>query len=105
MVKRGDNTKRGDFRFINKVGEIKERAIQVESVNQIIKSVAKTINLPESNNYSGHSLRRGFATTASQKGVSLIDIMRHGRWKSQAIVTEYIESSRGFQKEIFKKIM
>ena len=38
---------------------------------------------PES--YGSHSLRRGGVTTARTKGVSMLDIQKHGRWKSLTV--------------------
>ena len=35
-------------------------------------------------NYSGHSFRRGAATSAKEAGLSDVDIQMLGRWKSDA---------------------
>ena len=35
--------------------------------------------------YSGHSFRKGAANTASQVGITTTDIMKMGRWKSNAV--------------------
>jgi integrase len=35
--------------------------------------------------YGSHSLRRGGVTTARSNGVSMLDIQRHGRWKSLTV--------------------
>ena len=35
--------------------------------------------------YGSHSLRRGGVTAARQNGVSMLDIQRHGRWKSLTV--------------------
>lgn len=42
--------------------------------------------------FTAHSLRRGGATAAANAGVSVEEIMAHGRWKSAA-VREYIKRS------------
>lgn len=42
--------------------------------------------------FSSHSLRRGGATAAYEAGVSLEAIMRHGRWRSSAVLTYVRES-------------
>ena len=44
--------------------------------------------------YSSHSLRRGGATAAYEAGVPLETIMRHGRWRSNAVLTYIKESVR-----------
>ena len=43
---------------------------------------------------SAHSLRRGGATAAYEAGVPLEAIMRHGRWRSSAVLTYVRESVR-----------
>jgi integrase len=44
--------------------------------------------------YSGHSLRRGFATLAAQKGMSMKHLMTHGRWKSVDVALTYMEEAQ-----------
>ena len=44
-------------------------------------------------NYGEHSGRRGGATTASEAGVSWLDLKRHGRWASNSSAQRYIEQS------------
>lgn len=44
-------------------------------------------------NFSGHSLRRGFATTADRSRVSFTDIKRHGRWRHDATCRSYMETT------------
>ena len=41
--------------------------------------------------FSGHSMRSGFATEAYAKGTAELAIMRHGRWKSNAVMRGYVE--------------
>ena len=39
----------------------------------------------EAESYGSHSLRRGGVTTARGNGVSMLDIQKHGRWKSLTV--------------------
>ena len=41
-----------------------------------------------------HSGRRGGATTASEAGVSWLDLKRHGRWASDSSAQKYIENTK-----------
>ena len=84
------------FCQILKGHRITAQAISSNSINKIIKSVAVACELPQAENYSGHSLRRGFATTASQKGASFSSIMRQGRWRHERTVHGYIEEGSRF---------
>lgn len=52
--------------------------------------------LPNAQQYSAHSLRRGFATESARLGSSMPAIQRHGRWKSTKTVVEYIEAEHQF---------
>ena len=47
--------------------------------------------------YSSHSLRRGFATTASQQGASLSSIMQQGRWQHTGTALGYMEEGNRFK--------
>ena len=63
----------------------------------IIKKIAQACQLPNANKFSSHSLRRGFATTASQKGAPFVSIMRHGRWCNESTVLSYIADGQRFE--------
>lgn len=93
------------FRRLLKGSKIAETAITVHSVNQIIKNVATLCHLTEANEYSGHSLRRGFATSATRNGASFNAIMRQGRWKHEGTVYGYIEEGQRFEANAAKMIL
>ena len=69
----------------------KDRLSQ-RSVSRIIERSAELARLE--GRFSSHCLRRGFATFAASKGLSEFQIMRHGRWKSSAVASGYIERSK-----------
>jgi len=62
----------------------------------VVKDGAKAIGLPKWNDYSGHSLRRGFATEAAKRGASLLAIQRQGRWVNIDTMAKYIEEGNCF---------
>ena len=66
------------------------------SVGTILKNVAFAAGLSNAKELSSHSLRRGFATTASRKGASFVSIMRHGRWRHEGTVLGYIGEGQRF---------
>jgi len=84
------------FRRISKTGTVSEAAISGQSVNLILRQLAKASGLPNADQMSVHSLRRGFATESARLGASMPSIQRHGRWKSTKTVVEYIEAGRQF---------
>lgn len=73
------------------------KGLTPKTVSDIIKKHAIESQWPNGQYYSGHSLRRGFATAASQKGASLGAIMRQGRWRHEATVHGYIEEGKHFE--------
>lgn len=84
------------FRSVFK-GTVIARQISSQHINTLMKDMAKACRLPNAESYTGHSLRRGFATTASQKGASLSAIMRQGRWKHADTALGYMEEGQRFQ--------
>jgi len=85
------------FRCMNKRGEVREEALRPGQINRLIQTIAHACQLPEAEKYSSHSLRRGFATTASQKGAPFGAIMRQGRWRHEGTVLGYIEEGKRFE--------
>lgn len=88
------------FIGITKGGQLRSRALSPESVSLILKNVAAECQLPNAEAFSAHSLRRGFATSASQKGANLVAVMRHGRWRSERTVMGYIEEGQRFEENV-----
>ncbi len=85
------------FRAINRHHQISSAPITTDGISLIIKTIAGKCQLPNAIKFSGHSLRRGFATCASKKGASFVTIMRHGRWRHERTVLGYIEEGQQFE--------
>lgn len=90
-------TKGPIFRRITKGRNISHAAINAHHINIIIKNIASDCSLPYAGQYSSHSLRRGFATTASQQGASLASIMQQGRWQHTGTALGYMEEGKRFE--------
>lgn len=86
----------GIFRRITKAGQVRAEAIGPRYWNRLIRELALAAGLPNAEQISSHSLRRGFATEAARLGASMPAIQRHGRWRSTKTVVEYIEAGRQF---------
>ena len=63
------------FRSVNRHGGIGDKAMSDRAVSQVIKRRAEDAGL-DATNISGHSLRRGAATTARRNGADPISIAR-----------------------------
>lgn len=84
------------FIGFNKSGKQNNHAIKPNQVNLIIKQLATRARLDNAANFSSHSLRRGFATAASNAGANIAGIMKQGRWRSQRTVVEYLDAGNRF---------
>jgi len=62
------------------------------SVSRIIERSAELARLE--GHFSSHCLRRGFATFAAARGITELQLMRHGRWKSSVVASGYVERSK-----------
>jgi integrase len=85
------------FRPITKWGELGAAALHEGSVNTILETCAKLVQLDYAPQLSSHSLRRGMATSAHRAGADFRDIKRQGGWRHDGTVQGYIEEAGQFQ--------
>jgi len=57
------------------------------------KRIARWLQLPNPERYTGHCFRRSSATAAADAGASLVRLKRIGGWKSDAVAQTYIDVS------------
>jgi len=86
------------FRAINRWGKLQTRGLHADSVNTILKSLAKACGFDFAVDLSSHSLRRGFATSAARAGADFDAIKRQGGWANDNTVRGYIEEGQIFDK-------
>jgi len=84
------------FRSINKWNEIGAESLHAGSVNAILNTCAKMVELEYAPLLSSHSLRRGMATSAYRAGADPRDIKRQGGWRHDGTVQGYIEEAGQF---------
>lgn len=83
------------FLSMTRHGHINSERLSTRSVSIIIKQRVKAIGLdPE--NYSGHSLRAGLATSAAMAGVSTLSIRQQTGHRSDATLAKYVRSGELF---------
>jgi len=85
------------FRPITKWNELGTEALHEGSVNTILETCAKLVQLDYVPQLSSHSLRRGMATSAHRAGADFRDIKRQGGWRHDGTVQGYIEEAGQFQ--------
>lgn len=71
-------------------------------IARIIQSAAKAAGLGKG--YSGHSLRSGLITAASQSGASLTDIMRAARHQRPETTLKYIRNDSVWTSDVTQRI-
>lgn len=91
------------FRRFSKSSKLTENRLTDQTVALLIK---KYLNLAgiDSKNYSGHSLRSGFATSAAEFGAEERSIMAMTGHKSTEMVRRYIKEANLFKNNALNKI-
>ncbi len=76
------------FRGVDRHGNVSARPMAADSISRVVKKRAQKAGLDPSR-YSGHSLRAGFVTAASEGGAHDKDIMRQTAHRSLATLHRY----------------
>ncbi len=91
------------FRRFQKGSNLTENRLTDQTVALLIKKYLKLTGI-DNKNYSGHSLRSGFATSAAESGVEERNIMAMTGHKSTEMVRRYIKEANLFKNNAFNKI-
>ena len=91
------------FRRFSKGSKLTGNRLTDQSVALLIKKYLKLVGI-ESKNYSGHSLRSGFATSAAESGAEERSIMAMTGHKSTEMVRRYIKEANLFKNNALNKI-
>ncbi len=84
------------FRPITKHGKLRKQTLSDRSVADIVKRYAAAAGL-DPKEFSGHSLRAGFITSAAESGANLFKIMDISRHKSMQTVQGYVRNAELFK--------
>jgi integrase len=91
------------FRRLSKGSKLSENRLTDQTVALLIKKYLELAGI-DSKNYSGHSLRSGFATSAAESGVEERNIMAMTGHKSTEMVRRYIKEANLFKNNALNKI-
>jgi len=91
------------FRRFSKGSKLSEKRLTDQTIALIIKKYLKLTGI-DSKNYSGHSLRSGFATSAAESGAEERSIMAMTGHKSAEMVRRYIKEANLFKNNALNKI-
>lgn len=84
------------FRRIGAGGRIGLAALHPNSLVPLLRKRLAAADIATPDRYSGHSLRRGFATWANAHHWDVKDLMAYVGWKDVASALRYIERPDGF---------
>lgn len=84
------------FRRVNKAGKVGDKKLSDKTVVRIVKKYTEAIGLDQKE-YSGHSLRAGFATSAAEGGASERSIAKQTGHRSLVILRGYIREADAFK--------
>ena len=91
------------FRRFIKGSKLSENRLTDQTVALLIKEYLSMLGI-DTKNYSGHSLRSGFATSAAESGVEERNIMAMTGHKSTEMVRRYIKDANLFRNNALNKI-
>jgi site-specific recombinase XerD len=77
------------FRAVHRGGHVRAWGLRGHDVALIVKRYAEAASL-DPLEFSGHSLRAGFATSAAETGASILKIMETTRHKSTDVLAAYV---------------
>ena len=91
------------FRRFLKGSKLSEKRLTDQTVALLIKEYLQLAGI-DSKNYSGHSLRSGFATSTAESGAEERNIMAMTGHKSTEMVRRYIKEANLFKNNALNKI-
>ena len=91
------------FRRFNKGSKLSENRLTDQTVALLIKEYLQLAGI-DNKNYSGHSLRSGFATSAAESGAEERSIMAMTGHKSTEMVRRYIKEANLFKNNALSKL-
>jgi integrase len=84
------------FRPVTRTGRIVPRRLSARAVAELVKSYARRAGFKAAN-FSGHSLRSGFLTSAAARGASVFKMMDVSRHKSVDTLRGYVRDAEMFR--------
>ena len=83
--------------------KLSEKRLTDQTVALLVKEYLELAGI-DSKNYSGHSLRSGFATSAAESGAEERSIMAMTGHKTSQMVRRYIQEANLFKNNALNKI-
>ena len=84
------------FRSVDRHGRVSAAALSPQSVALVVKRCAEAAGL-DPDEFAGHSLRRGFLTSAAEAGADVLRMMEVSRHRRVETVREYVRRANLFR--------
>jgi site-specific recombinase XerD len=92
------------FRSVTRAGKISPRRLSARAVAELVKTYARRAGLKAAD-FSGHSLRSGFLTSAAARGASIFKMMDVSRHKSVDTLRGYVRDAEMFRDHAGKGLL
>ncbi len=92
------------FRPVTRTGNVSVRRLSARAVAELVKCYARRAGLRAAD-FSGHSLRSGFLTSAAARGASIFKMMDVSRHKSIDTLRGYVRDAEMFQNHAGKGLL
>jgi len=93
------------FRSINRWGKLNEDGLNPSSIIPLLRSLFGKVGILDANDYSAHSLRRGFANWATSNGWDLKTLMEYVGWKNIQSAMRYVDGADPFGKNRIERML
>ena len=60
---------------------------------QLPRKIARFLEVPNADSFTGHSMRRTAATWLANEGFTTMEMQKFGQWKSATVAEGYVENS------------
>lgn len=84
------------FRGIDRWAHVSDEGLHINSLVPLLRSLFTHAGIASADQYSGHSLRRGFANWATSNGWDIKTLMEYVGWKDVQSAMRYIEATDPF---------
>ena len=86
-------------------GKCSVQPVGINTFGKIPCKIAEYLRLSNPKEYTGHSFRKSSATLLADSGTDILQLERHGSWKSSAVTESYVEESINNKLQISHQIL
>ncbi|WP_298429889.1 site-specific integrase [Ottowia sp.] len=87
------------FRGVDRWGHVSETPLHPNSLIPLLRRLFKAAGLPDAEDYSSHSLRRGFAGWANANGWDVKALMEYVGWRDVHSAMRYLDGGDPFARQ------